>query len=231
MIDALAGWLLPLGIGYLAGSLSGTRLVARLAARRDHRVGGSSADPFAPAVIADRDGSPRWELGGVGPHLLRGRVGTGWWLLAIGLDMAKGALPVAVLGALFPADPDRAIALAAVVAGDVLPVFHRFSGGFGIAALSGALLAVDPIALVVLFPLGILVGRYLLDDASGPAGIALLLPSWFIVVEGELPLAAASIVAVVAVLVARHVRLAWVGEEEDAEDGEGIAGARSPDPA
>lgn len=227
MLDALAGWLLPLGIGYLAGSLSGTRLVARLVAGRRTRAGGSSADLLAPAVLADRDGPPRWERGGVGPHLLRGRVGTGWWLLAIGLEMGKGALPVALLGALFPDDPDRAIALAAVVVGDVLPVFHRFAGGFGVAALSGALLAVDPIALVVLFPLGILVGRYLLDDASGPAGIALLLPSWFIVVEGELWLAASSIVAAAAVLVARHRRLAWVGEDE--EDEEGIAGARSPD--
>jgi glycerol-3-phosphate acyltransferase PlsY len=81
--------------------------------------------------------------------------GPGWGLLALALDTAKGALPVALLpgwlglthggaGGVSPA----AAAIAAVC-GHIFTPFGRFRGGKGVATALGGCIALDPVAAAI----------------------------------------------------------------------------------
>jgi len=68
-------------------------------------------------------------------------------LLAFALDVLKGYAPVALLG---EGDPLWQVALgAAAVVGHVWPVYLRFRGGKAVATGFGALLAIDPLIVLV----------------------------------------------------------------------------------
>lgn len=113
--------------------------------------------PFATG-IARLHGVDLREHGSGNPGATNaGRVlGKPWGLLVLVLDMAKGALPVALLSA--PAaelglgsaptwliDVDgRTLLTAAAVLGHVMPVTNGFRGGKGVATLIGAALALQP---------------------------------------------------------------------------------------
>jgi acyl phosphate:glycerol-3-phosphate acyltransferase len=81
--------------------------------------------------------------------------GPGWGLLALALDAAKGALPVALVpgwlglthggaGSAWPA----AAAIAAVC-GHIFTPFARFRGGKGVATALGCCLALDPLSAAI----------------------------------------------------------------------------------
>lgn len=123
MTDAAATpWLVPalLIAAYLLGGLSPGWWLVRRKTGVDLRAQGSGV---TGATNAGRVLGPRG------------------FALVLGLDAAKGAL--AVLGAhqLAPGAPWAALALPAVVAGHIWPVWLRFQGGRGAAPLLGGVLA------------------------------------------------------------------------------------------
>ncbi|UCG89321.1 MAG: glycerol-3-phosphate 1-O-acyltransferase PlsY [Gemmatimonadota bacterium] len=76
----------------------------------------------------------------------------GWkYAVPVGLvDVAKGAVPVAVFGPLAGSQPWIPVLLGvAAVVGHVYSVFVRFKGGKGVATAAGAVLALAPAALGV----------------------------------------------------------------------------------
>lgn len=85
-----------------------------------------------------------------------GRVlGRGYGFLVFGLDLAKGAIPVALVG-LFPQPSDLypgAITVTAGVAaflGHLFPVYLGFRGGKGVATAAGVILVLMPVPMLVL---------------------------------------------------------------------------------
>lgn len=123
-----ATWLMLLLLAYLLGSISFAVVLSRWGKLPDPRQFGS--------------GNP-----GASNMLRLGRRS-----LAIGTlcgDAGKGALAVA-LGAWFGLSSEQQgwLALAAIV-GHMLPLFHHFRGGKGVAAAAGAL-------LVLAWPLGVM---------------------------------------------------------------------------
>lgn len=64
---------------------------------------------------------------------------------ALALDIGKGVAAVAAAALLDAPDPVTGAAALAVVLGHVLPVFHGFRGGKGVATALGALLGLAPL--------------------------------------------------------------------------------------
>lgn len=145
-------------IGYLSGSLPMGVIVARLTGGRDPRTVGSGRTGGTNALRA---------MG----------LGRG---LAVGLsDIAKGAAPV-VVAVLVGADAlIQALAGVAAVLGACRSVFLRFHGGRGVATGLGALMVIQPVALVLSAPVffGVIwFSRYVsLGSLLGSAAALLLL--------------------------------------------------------
>ena len=120
--------LVLIGFAYLLGSLPSGYVVGKLAGV-DVRTVGS---------------------GNVGATNVARAVGKGQGLLTLIADVAKGFVPVAL--ALRWGMQPAALAMVAIAAflGHLYPAFLRFHGGKGVATALGALLALAPLATLVL---------------------------------------------------------------------------------
>ncbi|PTX51487.1 glycerol-3-phosphate acyltransferase PlsY [Melghirimyces profundicolus] len=84
-------------------------------------------------------------------------------LVLIGLQMGKGILATLV-GLMFQSWTGAAFAAAAVVLGDLFPIFHRSGDGRGVAVAAGALVILSPLLILsgaVIYLVTLLVTRYL----------------------------------------------------------------------
>ncbi len=164
-VPAALSVVLSLAIGYLCGALPFGLWIGRLARGVDIRTMGSG-NLGATNVYR----SLGWRLG----------------MVTLLLDVAKGALPVAILprsgiGAVFPGGPGWcavAVGLAAV-AGHVWTFLAGFRGGKGVATTVGVLLALSPLgfgAFVLVFFLVLGITRFVsLGSILGAAAFAVTL--------------------------------------------------------
>ncbi|HYO44223.1 MAG TPA: glycerol-3-phosphate acyltransferase [Candidatus Limnocylindrales bacterium] len=134
--------------GYLLGSISFARVVARLVDR--------TVD--VTFIVTEVGDGVTFTSDAVSATSVRMKLGKRYGLLVAFLDMAKVAIPVLVLRLLYPGEPYLYLAAAAGVAGHNWPVYHRFKGGRGESAIMGALLVIDPIGLVLMLTLGMVIG-------------------------------------------------------------------------
>lgn len=155
-------------VGYLAGSISSSRLLARwVAPGQDLSTTEWPIDEHGTLVSR-----------GVSPSGLGARAGRRWGCLAALMDIGKAFLVTLVFGWLAPAEgtsPAAAIAGCAVLTGHVFPLHHRFLGGFGQSPIVGAALALDWLALPVATVAGWLSGLLLGDALIAYEGWPLLL--------------------------------------------------------
>lgn len=113
---------------YLAGGIPSGYLLARAFKRIDIRKHGS--------------GNP----GAVNVYRM---VGPAAGLITLGIDIAKGFLPVFAAQWLFPGEETAALFVgAAAIAGHLWMIFLRFAGGKGVATTAGVFLALLPKPLV-----------------------------------------------------------------------------------
>lgn len=188
--------------GYLMGSLPMGVIVARLTGGRDPRTIGSGRTGGTNALRA------------MGP-------GRG---LAVGLlDIAKGAVPV-VMAVFAGADPlVQALTGVAAVLGACRSVFLRFHGGRGVATGLGALLVIQPLAVLLSAPVFfgvILLSRYVsLGSLVGTASAVVLLLA--MVVVGSSPPVAMVYGIGAAILIwiahADNIQRLWQGQERKFE--------------
>jgi glycerol-3-phosphate acyltransferase PlsY len=161
------------GIGYLVGSVSFTRVVGRIA-RPDV--------PLDSAPLSWRDGVGI-SSDDVSATTLEVKAGPRLGAIASVLDIAKAAVPVALLRRAAPDEPYHLVCAVAVMIGHNRPVFHRFQGGRGTSVLLGSLLVIDPLAIPVCIVLGQAVGIYVVRDVlfAQHMGWFIALPLWFAV--------------------------------------------------
>ena len=114
----------PILLGYLAGSVPFAFLLARRAGI-DVRFAGS---------------------GNVGAANVMRTTGTRRAILVMSLDVAKGALAVALALVVHAGVTLTALAAAAAVVGHIYPVWLRFHGGKGVAVAAGVFAVLSPIA-------------------------------------------------------------------------------------
>jgi acyl phosphate:glycerol-3-phosphate acyltransferase len=162
-------------VGYLLGSLSFARLIARLA-KPDMDLSRIEVTlPNGEVFVSDS----------VSATALRMKIGTRFGLLTVLLDGAKVAIPMLIVRAAFPDQPYLLVAAAAGLIGHVWPLYHRFKGGRGESVIYGAFLVIDPLAVV---------GTTLLGTAAGFvagnilvlrwAGMVLMVP-WLWIAAGD----------------------------------------------
>lgn len=165
--------------GYLIGSLSFARIIARV-------VSPGTDISRISAPIPDTD--EVFESDAVSATAVRMHLGTRYGCLTGALDMLKAAVPVLMLKLWFPGHPYDALAAASVMAGHIWPAYYGFKGGRGEATLYGGLLVID-------FPgvLAVTAGASLLGLCAGSilalrwAGVVLMIPwlwvstrSWYL---------------------------------------------------
>ncbi|MDQ3449010.1 MAG: glycerol-3-phosphate 1-O-acyltransferase PlsY [Chloroflexota bacterium] len=158
MEPALVQGVLLVLAGYLIGSLPMGVIVARLTGGRDPRSVGSGRTGGTNALRA------------MGP-------GRG---LAVGiLDIAKGAVPVLLAISLGADQLVQALTGISAVLGSSRSIFLRLHGGRGVATAIGAMLVIQPIAVVLSAPVffGVIwLSRYVsLGSLLGSAAAGLLL--------------------------------------------------------
>jgi glycerol-3-phosphate acyltransferase PlsY len=158
-------------VGYLAGSVSFTRIAARIVA--------PEADIRETALDVPMSTS-HYLYRGISVSSLRGRAGVRTRLAVVALDMAKGAVPTLAFRIAYPDDDAYLVAGTATVVGHNWPLYHGFVGGTGSSPLLGALLVVDPRGFAVTVPLGLIPGYFLKDF-----GFTVLLPFWFLLVRRD----------------------------------------------
>ncbi|HYR03420.1 MAG TPA: glycerol-3-phosphate 1-O-acyltransferase PlsY [Syntrophobacteria bacterium] len=132
---AWLGVLALAALGYLVGSLPSGYWLGRLLAGRDVRASGS---------------------GNIGAANVARLLGLRSGLVVLALDMAKGALPAALVFFLWPAPPPvdtLAVSLVALATllGSCYSLFLRFEGGKGVATVSGISLVLWPKAALCAF--------------------------------------------------------------------------------
>jgi len=167
-------------LGYLAGSLSGARIVGRF------KLPNRTVEDMM--VIVDGTGA-RAPATGVSPSTLYARSGPRAGLAAAAIDIIKCFVPtlLAVISSDSSALP--VLVAAAALIGHVFPIYHGFKGGFGVSPILGALLAIDPWSLVVAISLfgllGLVLGSAYLAIEMWPVGLI----GWFAVFGDEWELA------------------------------------------
>ncbi|HXI63008.1 MAG TPA: glycerol-3-phosphate 1-O-acyltransferase PlsY [Gemmatimonadales bacterium] len=123
------------------------------------------------------------------------------------IDVAKGAIPVAILGpwANGPAWFTVALGLAAVV-GHIFSPYVRFKGGKGVATAAGMFLALTPLAVAISIPIWIF-ALWLSGYVSvASLTVAALFPVWVRLTAPEQPYTfwAAVVLAMIIVYSHRH---------------------------
>jgi glycerol-3-phosphate acyltransferase PlsY len=152
--------------GYLVGSVSSTRVLARFVAPGE--------DLSTTEYRIDENGTIVSH--GVSPSALGARAGGAWGGLAAVMDIAKASSVTMLVSRVAQGSTSRRLACvagSAVVVGHAFPVFYGLSGGFGQSPITGAALALDwvsmPTTTVAGLVLGVGVGDSLVALEGWPA--------------------------------------------------------------
>ncbi len=127
--------------GYLIGSISFSRIVTRIWSGKD-------VAEFEVPVAGEEE---TYKVVSIGANSVSSVLGAKAGMVVSSLDILKVFLPTFAAGLLFPDSPMYA-ALTAIggMLGHIWPIYYKFHGGAGYSAIMGGLLALDPLAVLVL---------------------------------------------------------------------------------
>jgi glycerol-3-phosphate acyltransferase PlsY len=157
-------------VGYLSGSVSFARLVARRVAPEKELT--LIRQPIDKTDII-------FESDSVSATMVRMEIGTRYGCLTAVLDILKVALPTLLFRMWQPATPYFLIVAAAGLVGHDWPLYHRFKGGRGESSIVGGMLVIDPLGLAVTNLIGILTGWLVGDVLALRWSFLVLLIPWF----------------------------------------------------
>ncbi len=132
--------------------------------------------PFAYVIVRRAKGIDlrRYGSGNVGASNVMQFLGLRGFMLIALLDIAKGASVVLVAQALNRPELEKALTGLATIAGHNWPIYLRFHGGRGVAAIAGVISVLVPQASLIVVPLTLaLLG--LSRDGAISTGVGLLL--------------------------------------------------------
>jgi len=160
--------------GYLAGSISFSRVVTRIAA--PHIDLAQAVDIDVPG------GGSTYRVDFVSPTAVSIRLGPRYGFLAVLLDNMKVVVPALAFRLAYPGSPYHLIVAVAGLLGNDWPLYHHFKGGKGMSVIYAGLFVIDWLAVPVTalggFLFSLLVVRNVLVTYT--AGLWLLIPwLWF----------------------------------------------------
>lgn len=165
--------LLAVLTGYICGSISFARLVARLAA---------PGVDLSTTKLDVKGTDEKFDVGAVSATTVSMRLGPRLGFLTAVLDMLKVVAPVLLFRWLYPADNYFLLAALGGMTGHVWPVWYGFKGGRGLTAVYGATVVIDWLGAIVTFFGGMVLGIVVIRDllTAYLAGLWLLIPwLWF----------------------------------------------------
>ncbi|UCG25149.1 MAG: glycerol-3-phosphate acyltransferase [Chloroflexota bacterium] len=156
-------------LGYLSGSVSYARLVARLA-DPDRKIGKIKVSvPGRADTYVESDS--------VSATTVRLQYGGRYGGLVSLLDMLKAAIPMLAFKLWQPDQPYYLVASVMAVVGHNWPIFYRFKGGRGLSCIIGSFFVLNWLGTIVTNVVGFLIGyrsRNMLVVTG--AGIVLMIP-------------------------------------------------------
>ncbi len=164
-------------VGYLSGSVSYARLVARMA-EPDRKIGKIK-------VRIPGHANTYVESDSVSATTVRLQYGARYGGLVSLLDMLKAAVPMLAFKLWQPDQPFYLVASVMTVVGHNWPIFFRFKGGRGLSCIIGSFFVLDWLGTIVTNVLGFLFGypsRNMLVITGG--GIVLMIP-WIVFTTGD----------------------------------------------
>ena len=157
---------------YLIGSLSFARIVTkRWSPEKD-------VTQFEIPVVGTTE---RYKVISIGANSVSSELGPMAGMIVSILDMLKIILPTLLCRIYFSNQPEYMLAAAlGGIGGHIWPIYYRFQGGSGFSAILGALLVIDPLAVLVAPIAGLLLGMVVLRNliVASLSWIWLLIP-WF----------------------------------------------------
>ncbi|MFN2189777.1 MAG: glycerol-3-phosphate acyltransferase [Candidatus Promineifilaceae bacterium] len=164
-------------VGYLSGSVSYARLVARLA-DRDRKISRIKVSvPGRADTYVESDS--------VSATTVRLQYGAKYGGLVSLLDMLKAAIPMLGFKLWQPDQPYYLVTSVMAVVGHNWPIFFGFKGGRGLSCIIGSFFVLDWLGTILTNALGFLIGyrsRNMLLITGG--GIVLMIP-WILLTTGE----------------------------------------------
>lgn len=156
-------------VGYLFGSISFARAVARLFA--------PDIDP-SKVTLGIKNSEEKFEVGVTSATTLSMQGVPKLGFLTAVLDMLKVALPTLYFKTQYPGEFYFLVTALAAMIGHVWPVWYRFRGGRGLTAVYGAMFTVDWVGTFVTFFGGMLLGIIVIRDIL----VAYLSGLWLLVI-------------------------------------------------
>ncbi len=171
-MESMRGFLALLA-GYLCGCISSARIVHRIAA---------PGRPLKHVQIEAIGTDMSVTVSGHSATTVSMQLGPRWGFVTVIGDMLKVGLPVFAVKRWFPEANLYLLTAIGGMAGHVWPVFYGFQGGHGLSSIWGAMLAIDPLGVLVTALGGMAAGLFVLRDflAAYLGGVWLLIPwLWF----------------------------------------------------
>jgi glycerol-3-phosphate acyltransferase PlsY len=165
--------LLAAVIGYLLGSISFARIVARVFAP-DKEITGMRL----PVANSDEV----MEVSAVSGTTISMELGAKYGVLTALLDIAKVAIPALIFRLRYPETPYFLLLAAAGLMGHNWPLYHRFKGGRGLSPSYGGLLVCDWLGTLIMANVGMFLGMMVLKNIGVAyiLGFVLMIPwLWF----------------------------------------------------
>jgi glycerol-3-phosphate acyltransferase PlsY len=165
--------LLSAAVGYLTGSISFSRLVARIFAPHTD---------IARTEIKLAASDEAFKVSAVSPTAVSMQLGPRFGMITVLLDMAKVIVPTLAIKLAYPNTPYYLITALACVAGHAWPLYHRFRGGRGLSAIYAGMLVIDWTGVLVTALGGFLVSAFVFKQVllTFAIGLWLLVPwLWF----------------------------------------------------
>lgn len=172
MNTILIGLLAPV-LGYLLGSISFARIIARVFAPGKEITGMQIPVANSDEVL---------EVSAVSGTTISMELGAKYGVLTALLDIAKVAVPALIFRLRFPETPYFLLLAAAGLVGHNWPLYYGFKGGRGLSPSYGGLLVCDWLGTLIISNVGMFIGMILLKQIGLAyiLGLALMIPwLWF----------------------------------------------------
>lgn len=160
-------------VGYLCGSISPARLVARIFAPEDD---------ISRTEIDVSGSDEKLVMSSVSATTVSMHMGPRLGFLTVVMDMLKIAIPTLVFRRLWPGTSYFLIVATTAMVGHIWPLYHGFQGGRGLSAVYGGMFAIDWIGVFATSIGGMVFGLFVLRDvlAAYMGGLWLIIPwLWF----------------------------------------------------
>lgn len=179
--------------GYLVGSVSFARVVARLVK--------PNADLDQARTIRSET-NEEGTISGIGASTASIALGKKYGGLVAALDVLKALIPVLALQIIYPEQLYGLIFSIFAIIGHNYPIYYRFKGGRGLSPMLGSLLVIEPVGMIAALLASTMFGVLINQPQTSLILWFPLLTLWSLFVDPNIPIAIYSVILLVLFIIA-----------------------------